>query len=70
MKNNKNDLKKWVIYSTIGLVGVCLIFWVVIPAVEIIGINVLNLLLDYILYYTWEKIAIEAERSLEFPPLF
>lgn len=47
MKNNKNGWKKLVTYSTIGLVGVCLIFGVVIPAVEIIGINVLNFLLDY-----------------------
>lgn len=45
---NRFDWKKWAKYSIIGLLAVCLIFWVVIPAVEIIGINVLNFLFDYI----------------------
>ena len=46
---NKNDWNKWAKYTVIGLLAVCLIFWVVIPAVEIIGISALDFLLDYTL---------------------
>lgn len=44
----KNDWKKWAVYSAIGLAAVCFLFWVVIPAAEIILGYAGNFLFAYI----------------------